>query len=138
MNRFYLRILAADRPFYEGECESLTFPSSDGLYGVQAFHRNMVAAVVSGVLRYRLPDGAEQVAAVSRGLIRVENNNVLVLVDAAEHPEEIDEIRALRSVEEAKERMARRKSTRDYNAAQARMSRALNRIKVKSLAEPKS
>ena len=138
MKHFYLRILEADRPFFEGECESLIFPSSDGLYGVQAFHCNMVAAVIPGVLRYRLPGGTEQVAAVSRGLIRVENNNVLMLVDAAEHPEEIDEKRALRSVKEAQERMAHRESTRDYNAAQARMSRALNRIKVKSLAEPKS
>ena len=138
MNRFHLCVLASDRPFYDGECESLILPTSDGLYGVQAHHRNTVAAVVAGVLRFRCPDGVEQVAAVSRGIARIENNDVLVLVDAAEHPEEIDENRALRSVEEAKERMIHRKSARDYNAAQARLSRALNRIKVKGLSEPKS
>ena len=138
MNRFHLCVLAADRPFYDGECESLILPTTEGMYGIQAHHRGMVAAVVSGVLRFRCPDGSEQVAAVSRGIVRVENNDVLVLVDAAEHPEEIDEVRALRSLEEAKNRINRRVSLRDYNAAQAQLARALNRIKAKGLKEPES
>ena len=33
---FHLRVLAADRPFYEGPCVSLTVPAVDGSMGILA------------------------------------------------------------------------------------------------------
>ena len=131
MNTFYLEILAADRPFYKGECESMQVPISDGQYGIQANHRNAIAAIVPGTLRLRPPGGAEQIAAVSQGLIKVENNTVLILVDTIERPEEIDANRARREAEEAMEAILQKKSIESDHTAQARMARALNRLKVK-------
>ena len=45
---FHLRVLASDRAFYDGDCESLTVPVSDGELGILAHHSNLVAAVVPG------------------------------------------------------------------------------------------
>ena len=88
MNTFHLRILAADEMFFEGLCENLVVPCADGSFGVQAHHANMISAVAPGELHYRPaegPDaGREKIAAVSAGLIKVERNDVLVLVDTAE------------------------------------------------------
>lgn len=131
MNTFQLHILAADKPFYEGPCESLRIPTIRGQYGVQAHHRNMIAAIVPGMLKFRRPEGSDQIAAVSEGLIKVENNDVLILVDTIERPEEIDVNRARRDAEEAQEAILQKKSIQSYHAAQARMARALNRLKVK-------
>lgn len=135
MNTFHLRILAADDMFFEGECENLIVPSPDGSFGVQAHHSNMISAVFPGELHYRPsegPDaGVEKIAAVSSGLIKVENNDVLVLVDTAERPEEIDENRAKAAYEKAMEDSARERGVREYYAAQARLARAMNRLKVK-------
>lgn len=131
MNAFRLDILAAEKPFYAGECVSLVVPTNDGQRGIQAMHSNMIAAIVPGVLKYTLKDGREIVAAVSEGLIKVENNAVIVLVDTAELPEEIDENRAKLSAAQAKEALLQRKSIRSYYSAQAQMARAISRLKVK-------
>ena len=131
MNVFTLVVLAAEKPFYEGECVSLVFPDTQGQCGIQAWHSNMVAAIVSGMLKIQKPDGEEIIAAVSGGIAKVENNHVLLLVDTAERPEEIDENRAKRAAEQAKEMILQKKSIQDYHAAQVKMARALNRLRVK-------
>ncbi len=131
MNTFSLTVLAADKPFYDGECKSLVIPTSDGEIGIQAKHCNMIAAIVPGMIRVKTPTN-EAVAVVSDGIIKVENNKVLVLVDTIERPEEIDENRARRAIEESKEAILQKKSIRDYYAAQARMTRAVSRLKAKN------
>ena len=131
MNLFTLVILAAERNFYEGDCISLVIPTTQGQYGIQAMHSNMIAAIVPGVLKFTLPGGEEIIAAVSAGLVKVENNHVLLLVDTVERPEEIDENRARRSAEQAKEAILQKRSIQDYQLAQAKMARAINRLKVK-------
>ena len=135
MRPFELHILASDKPFYEGECVSLVIPTPTGQYGIQAYHSNLVTAVVPGELdfTYEKDGGLVRVrAAVSEGIVKVENNRVLVLVDTAERPEEIDENRARRALEKAMEDTAKERSTREYYAAQARLARAINRLKVKT------
>ena len=136
MNTFHLRILAADDMFFEGECENLIVPSPDGSFGVQAHHSNMISAVFPGELHYRPaegPDaGVEKIAAVSSGLIKVENNDVLVLVDTAERPEEIDANRARRAADEAKEALLQKRSIQEYRIAQYSLARAVSRLQVHS------
>ena len=132
MSTFHVSILAADRPFYEGECESLVIPTVDGQYGILAHHRNVIAAIVPGTLRYKIPDKPAQIAAVSAGLIKIENNDVLILVDSAERPEDIDANRARRAADEAKEAMLQKRSIQEYRSAQARLARAISRLLVKS------
>lgn len=131
MNTFSLKVLAAEKPFYEGECVSLVIPTDDGQYGIQAKHNNMIASIVPGVLKVVKAGGEERIAAVSEGIVKVENNHVLILVDTIELPEEIDENRAKRAAERAKEAILQKKSIQDYYAAQAKMARAIGRLKVK-------
>ena len=132
MNTFALNVLAAEKPFFDGECISLVIPTSDGQYGIQAKHNNMIAAIVPGELKITIPDGNVIIAAVSEGLVKVENNQVLILVDTLELPEEIDENRAKRSAEQAKEAILQKKSIQDYISAQAKMARAIGRLRVKN------
>lgn len=132
MSNFMLSVLAADRPFYVGECTSVTIPMPTGQYGVLAHHCNTIAAVVPGLLSFTLPDGEVRTAAVSEGMVKIENNEVLILVDSAERPEDIDVSRAQRSAEEAREQLLQKRSIIEYRAAEAYLARALNRIKVGS------
>ncbi|MBR4761993.1 MAG: ATP synthase F1 subunit epsilon, partial [Clostridia bacterium] len=90
MNSFTIHILAADKVLYEGECESLIIPTPWGQYGILAHHTKAICAIVAGRLTYRIPGGENRYAAVSDGLAKIENNDVLILVDTAERPEEID------------------------------------------------
>ena len=127
---FHLRVLAADRVFYEGDCESLTVPTQDGELGILARHSNLIAAVVPGALRARLPDGRFARAAISGGLLKVEDGDVLLLADSVERPEEIDARRAQRAEARAREALLQKRSLQEYRDAQAHLARALNRLKV--------
>ncbi len=132
MAEFLVHILAADRIFYEGPCESLTIPTSDGEQCILAHHCSMIAAVQPGTMRYRAPGQETQLAAVSPGMVKVEHNDVLVLVDSAERPEEIDAARARREADQAQEAILQKRSRQEHRVAQATLARALNRLRVKS------
>ena len=88
-------------------------------------------AVVPGELSYRAPGKEWRTAAVSEGMVKVEGNDILVLVDSAEYPEEIDAKRAQRAADEAKEAILQKRSVREYRTAQANLARAINRLRVK-------
>ena len=132
MDTFQVHILAADRTFYEGPCVSLTIPTSDGERGILAHHENMIAAILPGTLRWQVPGQETQLAAVSPGMVKVEYDDVLVLVDSAERPEEIDEARARREADEAREALLQKKSRQEHQLAQSTLARALNRLRIKS------
>ncbi len=85
---FRLHICSAESDVYRGDCVSLTLPLSDGEIGLLAYHTPVTAAVVPGVLRYRLPkDGGVVRLKVGAGLARFENNDALVLLESAEPTE---------------------------------------------------
>ena len=131
MNTFNVKILASDGAEYQGPCVSLIVPTSDGQYGIMALHSNMISAIVPGKLTYRTPEGVEHILAVSSGLVKAEGGEVLVLVGAAERPEEIDANRARRELEAPREAVLQRRSIHEYRLAQANIARALNRLRVK-------
>ena len=128
---FHLRILASDRAFYDGDCESLTVPTLDGELGILAHHSNLVAALIPGELRARVPDGSFTVAAVAGGLLKVEDGAVLLRADSVERPEEIDAERARRAEARAREELLQKQSIQEDRGAQAHLARAINRLKVR-------
>lgn len=131
MEPFTVHVLASDRPFYEGLCTSITIPSVDGEYGILAHHSNLILAMVPGTLRCQFPDREPETAAVSGGLVKVEDGEVLVLVDTIERPDEIDANRARRDAARAKEAILQKRSIQEYRSAQATLARAINRLRVK-------
>lgn len=130
MSTFTVHILAADKVLYEGECESMIIPTPWGQYGILAHHCKAICAIVAGRLTYKIPGKKEKYAAVSDGLVKIEDNDVLVLVDTAERPEEIDINKARRIADASREAMLQKKSIEEYRQAQATLARALSRIDV--------
>ena len=97
-NTFLLNVTACDRVFFEGRCRQVVIPLEDGEKEIQAHHENMVFAVEVGELRIQTEDGEWIVGVVGTGFAQVINNRVSILVDTAEHPEEIDVRMALLQV----------------------------------------
>lgn len=130
MREFDLHIIEADNDFFNGKCVSLVVPTTEGMIGILAMHENLVAAVTIGVIKYTLPDGTRCHAAVSNGLLKVENNEVLILVESAEDPSEIDVERAKEEEQMAKDALADRSDRLNYRAAKGMLARAANRLKI--------
>ena len=130
MSTFTVHILAADKVLYEGECESLVIPTPWGQYGVLAHHCKAICAIVAGRLTYRVPGEKEQYAAVSDGLAKIGDNDVLILVDTAERPEEIDINKVRLAADASREAMLQKRSMHEYRQAQATLARAISRMDV--------
>ncbi len=138
MATFKLHCMASEHMVYDVDAESLSLMTTEGSIGILAYHSNLIMAVVPGIVEF-VPTGenakaagmsGKQVWVVSDGLLKVENNEVMLLVDTAEHPEEIDEARARRAEEQAREALKRANSNRDVALASAELSRAVSRIKA--------
>ena len=129
MDNFKLQIMASDHMVFDGDAQSVSLPTTEGSVGILAHHSNIIMAVVPGEITYRAADGSEETVIVSDGLLKVENGEAMILVDTAERPDEIDEARAQRAEERAREELKRANTNRDIALASAELSRAMNRIK---------
>ena len=74
--------------------------------------------------------GEESYLALSGGYIEVLGNLVIILADAAEDVDEIDEARAQVALERAQQRIANRESDAELEQALASLRRAQTRVTV--------
>ena len=126
MAAFWLKVIASDHVFYNGNCESLVVPAHDGEVGILPHREAMILAIQEGELRFRVPgENQYREAVVGIGIVQVANNRVTVVVDTAERPEDIDEVRARQALERAQEQRIR-----EYYPSKASMARALSRLKA--------
>lgn len=131
MSTFSLEILTPDRQFFSGEVETLILPIIDGEYGVMKGHEPVVTIVEPGTLRY-LIDGQWNLAAVTSGIAEIMPEYTVLLLSAAEHPEEIDRARADAAKQRAEERLRQKTSDHEHASSQAALSRAMARLKTTS------
>ena len=132
MNTFLLNVTACDRIFFDGYCRQVVLPLEDGEKAIQAHHENMAFAVNVGELRIQAEDGTWITGVGGSGFAQVINNRVSVLVDTAEHPDEIDIRRAREAKERAREQLRQEQSIREYHMSKASLARAMSRLRYSS------
>lgn len=131
MTTFWLKVIASDHVFYNGNCEALVVPAHDGEVGILPHREAMILAIQEGELKFRIPGEQEyHHAVVGLGIVQVANNRVTVVVDTAERPGDIDEVRAKQALERAQEQLRQKQSIREYYMSKASMARALSRLKA--------
>ena len=124
MNKFMLNITASSGEFYQGDCEDLVLPTGDGVYGVQAGHNPVLVAIHMGILHFEV-NGESRDILVGDGIAEVTPAYVMVLVDSAERPEDIDKNRA-------EERLQHQQSMHEYYQSQIALQRAMQRLQAAS------
>ncbi len=129
MNTFSLKVIACDKVFYDGECEILTFPSTDGEMAIMANHEGFTTVTEIGEIRFRIPSGEYIKAIVSDGILRVDKNQVELIVYSAEKPEDIDTFRAHAAMERAREQLQQKQSIMEYHVSTASLARAMARLR---------
>lgn len=129
MNSFILNITASSGEFYQGNCESMVLPVKDGVYGVQAGHSPVLVAIHMGMLRFTV-DGETREILVGDGIAEVTPTFVLLLVDSAERPEDIDKNRAEAARIRAEERLQHKQSMHEYYQTKIALDRAMQRLQT--------
>lgn len=131
MSSYYLRVIAADKIFFSGKCESLIVPAFDGQKEILAHHEAMVIAVDGGEMKYKPEESNEWLkAVVGQGFVQIANNRVTLLVETAERPEDIDIARAEEAKVRAEEALRQKQSIQEYYHSSASLARAMSRLKA--------
>ena len=123
----HVQVVSPERVLYEGDAEMVVCRTSDGEIAFLPGHVPFLGALSIAKVRAILPGGADQVIAVHRGFVEVSHDDVTVLSDVAELPEEIDVRRAQAAKERAEAELAANED--DPEAADA-LARAELRLEV--------
>ena len=127
---FILEVHTPYRLFYCEAILGLTVTITDGEIGVFFGHSYFTSPVREGILKIKTLDGKWLEAFIREGFLEVKDVKSVLLVDAAEWPNEIDYKRALQAKEAAEEKLKNRAFKFEDIAAKEALDRAEHRLKV--------
>ena len=124
---FTLKIVTPDRVFYQGEVSMAEFNTTEGEIGVLKGHVPTTVIVSPGILTITEAEGTKE-AALHAGFAEILQDEVVILAEIIEWPDEIDEERAKRAKERAEERLRTKTPETDILRAETALQRAMARI----------
>lgn len=109
--------------------ECVTIPAFGGEMGVLPGHASFVVQLKEGLMHYT--EGRhKEVFSVLSGFAKIHQGRVMVLAEAAELAQEVNEERARQAYQKAKEALAMRGADMELDEATAALRRAAVRLKV--------
>jgi F-type H+-transporting ATPase subunit epsilon len=135
MIRFEL--VSLDGIKFSEDVYEILLPTLDGQIGVMPGHMPLISVATTGVISVRRNssdrDDAMDVFAISGGVIEVANNKLSVLVDEADHADEINEAEAQKAFELAQTMKRDAKDQVSLEHAQNLIDRQAVRLQVAGL-----
>lgn len=132
-----LRLISLTGTKFDNEAYEVILPTKDGEIGVLERHMPLVSVADNGVVAVRKaksdPDRDREYFAISGGVISVEDNELVVIVDEADHADNINEAEAQAAHERALKMQAEAKDQVSLDHAQALVDKAGARLKVADL-----
>ena len=122
---------------FDDEVYEVTLPTLEGEIGVLQSHMPLISVATYGVIAIRRqskdPDAAREYFACSGGVIEVDGGELRVLVDEADHADDINEAEAEAAFERAKAMKAEATDQVSLERAQQLVDRHAVRLQVTSL-----
>lgn len=129
-NKFALKVMCPDRTFFEGEADMVEMNTTEGYIGVYPGHIPIATVLAPGILVIH-NDCELKRAALHSGFARISPDNIMILAEVAEWPDEIDLNRAEEARVRAERRLSGTESGIDIKRAEAALKRSLTRISIK-------
>ncbi|MCX4308475.1 MAG: ATP synthase F1 subunit epsilon [Acetatifactor sp.] len=126
---FKLKIITPDRVFYEDEVSMVEFNTVEGEVGIYKQHIPMTMIVAPGILTITKDQEVSE-AALHAGFAEVLPEQVTVLAEIIEWPQEIDVERAEEAKSRAEERIRENSPGTDMRRAELSLKRAVARIET--------
>lgn len=76
-----LDIVSPDKNIFSGEATAVSFPGTEGSFGVLNNHAPMIATLKKGEIKITKEDKGEQIVEVNGGVVEVLKNKVIVLAE---------------------------------------------------------
>ncbi|GAF12805.1 ATP synthase epsilon chain [Bacillus sp. JCM 19046] len=129
METIQVSVVTPDGLVYSGDAELVVVKTTEGELGIKAKHIPLVSPLAAGPARF-IRDGQEDQVAVSGGFIEVRPDQVSILAEAAERPEQINVDRAEKAKDRAETRLNDAAGHIDKKRAEAALYRAVTRLDV--------
>lgn len=128
-NTFRLKIIAPERIFYDDEVSMVELNTTEGEIGILPGHISLTTIIAPGIMRVN-KDGETRESALLSGFMEIQQNEVTILAEACEWPEEIDENRAREAKVRAERRISGGDSSINLTRAEIALKRALVRLNL--------
>ena len=119
------------------EAYEVLLPTLDGIIGVMPGHMPLISAATNGIVKVRHnasdKDDTMDVFAISGGVVEVADNNLRILVDEADHADEINEVEAQKAYDLAQKMKSEAKDQVSLEHAQSLVDRSAVRLQVAGL-----
>jgi len=133
----HLQLVTLDGIKFDDDVYEVLLPTLDGQIGVMPGHMPLVSVATHGVVSVRRKAGDRddmmEHLAISGGAIEVSDNNLRLLVDEADHADEINEQEVQKAYELAKKMKAEAKDQVSLEHAQSLIDRQAVRLQVAGL-----
>ena len=129
MATFKLEIVTPEKMVFSGEVSAVLAWGVEGQLGILPHHAPLMTMLQPGDLVIK-KGSEEDYLTISGGFLEVRPDKVIVLADACERAEEIDETRAEEAKKRAQEALKEAKAPADLAAAEASLRRSLARLKA--------
>lgn len=133
----HLQLVSLGGIKFDEDVYEVLLPTLDGQIGVLPGHMPLVSVATTGVVsvRHKPSDRDDMMDnfAISGGAIEVENNNLRILVDEADHADEINEQEAQKAIDLAKKMKSEAKDQVSLEHAQSLIDRHAVRLQVAGL-----
>ena len=130
-NILKLTIVTPEKQVYTGEVVEIVTESEIGGIGFLPNHVPMVTVLKPSVTTITKKDGEKLKIFTSSGISNISNNDIKLMCDAAEWPEEIDAKRAEESKDRAEKRLKNATDEVSIERAKVALMRSLMRLKTK-------
>ncbi len=122
MNTLFVDVVSAEEAIYSGEARFVVLPGQEGELGVLPGHVPLITRIRPGMVRIQDAAEHEESVFVAGGILEVQPNRVTVLADTAVRSKDLDEAKAKKALEAAKQARTDAKSAQDIAKIEAQIS----------------
>ncbi|HVU59644.1 MAG TPA: ATP synthase F1 subunit epsilon [Candidatus Saccharimonadales bacterium] len=138
----HLQLISLSGVKFDGDVYEVLLPTLAGQIGVLPGHMPLISAATNGVISVRRaekdPDVLMEHYATNGGVVEIANNTLRVLVDEADHADDINEAEAEAAHQRALHMKAEAKDQVSLERAQAMVDRTAVRLHVAGLRHRRS
>lgn len=125
-----LKVVTPTGGFYDGDVSMVELTTTEGEIGIYPDHIPLTAVVAPGLLKIH-ENGGEKEAALMSGFITILPEQVTIMAEVVEWPDEIDYHRAEEARSRAERRLSSGQADLDVVRAEAALKRALVRLNLR-------
>ncbi len=134
---FHFQLVSLSGKKFDDDVYEVLLPTLDGEIGVLQDHMPLVSVATTGAIAVRRnpkdPDAQREYFATNGGVIEVADNNLRVLVDEADHADDINEAEVQKALERAHKMKAEAKDQISLEHAQSMVDRHGVRLQVANI-----